>query len=289
VRTINTTDITVSTTVESKREMLSTLISFNREIRASLRLCDRWRSRLRLMSDFLLSHGLFAIPRRFVNRERQITTRSGVMLSYRLNRGDLQGIREVWIDEAYRLPFAPPSGALLDLGANIGLTSVWLATQIGFDRVICVEPDHDNASLAAKNLKQNQLAGTVIEAAIGPADGTVFFSKASWSNLGHVADDGIPVRLVRVDSILKQFGLDDVGLTKVDIEGGEQALFLGPSAWLHHTKALIVEFHPPHVDCALLIQKVASQGFEYIPASVRNMDCFIRNSVVRDGHPAPPN
>jgi|SRR5579875_465611 len=44
----------------------------------------------------------------------------GVSITYRRNRGDLQSIREVFIDEAYRLPtgFAPRT--ILDLGANIG-------------------------------------------------------------------------------------------------------------------------------------------------------------------------
>jgi hypothetical protein len=49
--------------------------------------------------DFILSHALFALPRAMVNRERRITTASGIKLSYRMNRGDLQGIREVWCDQ----------------------------------------------------------------------------------------------------------------------------------------------------------------------------------------------
>jgi tRNA1(Val) A37 N6-methylase TrmN6 len=67
---------------------------------------------------------------------------------YRLNKGDLHSIREVWFEEAYRLPFEDPSGTLLDLGANIGLTGVWLAKRYAIERVIAVEPDCDNAMLA---------------------------------------------------------------------------------------------------------------------------------------------
>jgi FkbM family methyltransferase len=55
----------------------------------------------------------------------------------------------VWFDEVYRLPFDEPSGTLLDLGANIGLTSVWLAKKYQIERVIAVEPDRTNAILAS--------------------------------------------------------------------------------------------------------------------------------------------
>jgi hypothetical protein len=196
-----------------------------------MKLCGPWRSRLQLMGDYILSHVLFALPRSIVNRERQITTKSGIKISYRLNRGDLQGIREVWCDEVYRLPFAAPAGAFLDLGANIGLTTVWMATHNQFSRIIAIEPDCENATLATKNIQQNGIPGEVLQAAVGPSDGTVCFQKA---------------------------------------------LFLGPSEWLRHTGAMVVEFHPNMVDYPLLTKTVASQGFEYIPASPRNMDCFLR-------------
>jgi FkbM family methyltransferase len=259
-----------------------TLRALRAEWRGTLRLCGSFSSRLRLMSDFFFSHILFALPPAMLNRQRQIITRSGVRLTYRLNRGDLQGIREVWFDEVYRLPFPTPPGPFLDLGANIGLTTVWMAKHDAFTKIIAVEPDHANALLAAKNLEDNQIHGTLIEAAVGPSDGFARFAKSGWSNLGHVADEGEPVRLMSVSSILQENGLDHLGLVKVDIEGGEQALFLGASGWLRQTQALVVEFHPSVVDYPLLTSTVASRGFEYIPASSQNMDCFRRIPAPQD-------
>jgi FkbM family methyltransferase len=270
-----------SRSLDNSLRILNTFRSITTEVRFSVRLGGNWRSRLRLMRDFFMSHVLFALPRSMVNRERQIVTRSGVKLSYRLNRGDLQGIREVWCDEAYRLPFATPPGALLDLGANIGLTSLWMATHGHFTQIIAVEPNHENAVLIAKNYAQNGIPGQIIEAAVGPGDGTVRFSKSAWSNLGRVADDGDPVRMISVETIFKDFGLDVVGVAKVDIEGGEQALFLGPTEWLGRVRAMIVEFHPDIVDYPRLTSQVRACGFDYIPASPANMDCFLRPAADR--------
>lgn len=269
---------------KNRMKLFSTLRALAIECRHSLRLGGDWRSRLRLMCDFAMSHALFALPRRTINQERQIRTRSGVKLSYRMNRGDLQGIREVWCDQVYRLPFAAPAGALLDMGANIGLTTLWMATQGRFSPIVAVEPDPDNAALVEKNLRQNNIAGEVLEAAVGPNDGFAYFERAAWSNMGHVGEQGTPVRLVSVATILKDFGLNSVGLAKVDIEGSEQALFLGPSEWMAHTDALIVEFHPSLVDYPLLTKTVAARGFDYIPASRSNMDIFVRRS---NGHARP--
>ena len=228
------------------------------------------------MTDFAMSHVLFALPKGVMNRERTIITTSGTRISYRMNRGDLQGIREVWFDQVYRLPFNVPDGALLDLGANIGLTTLWMATRSHFGPIIAVEPDPGNAALVNKNLRQNGISATVVEAAVGPVDGTVFFEKAAWSNQGHVAESGTPVRMISVAWILKEFGIDKLSIVKVDIEGGEEALFLGPSEWMAHTHAMIVEFHPAVVDYPLLTRTVASNGLKYIPASNDNMDIFVR-------------
>ena len=228
------------------------------------------------MCDFLLSHVLFALPAGVVGKEREITTKSGAKLSYRLNRGDLQSIREVWCEEVYRLPFAAPSGALVDLGANIGLTTLWMATHYQLGPIVAVEPDPDNARLVQKNLEQNGLKATLIDAAVGPQDGTTKFQRSNWSNMGHVADDGMPIRSISMASILERFGLDQVGVAKIDIEGSEEAVFLGPSEWLQHVAAMVVEFHPEVVDYPRLTKTIASCGFDYIPASAGNMDCFLR-------------
>jgi FkbM family methyltransferase len=259
-------------------KLRNTLHAIITESVSSVRLGGNWRSRLRLMTDFLLSHLLFALPPSMAGRERKILTRSGHTISYRLNRGDLQGIREVWCNEVYRPSFVISPGALLDFGANIGLTSLWMATQFHFTRILAVEPNPDNAALTAKNLAQNGIAAQVIEAAIGPKDGTAHFKTSAWSNLGQLADEGVPVRMVSAASLLREHGVDSVGLAKVDIEGGEQALFLGPSEWLDRVGALIVEFHPNLVDYPLLTKTVASHGFDYIPATEHCMDSFVRSA-----------
>ena len=244
-----------------------------------MRLTADVRSRFRLGMDFALSRLIGLLPKNQRNLMREVRLCGDIKIRYRLNKGDLHSIREIWFQEVYRLPFDSPSGVLLDLGANIGMTSVWLAKKFSFTQVIAVEPDPNNAALVRQNLELNGITSQVLEAAIGPKEGPARFESSELSNLGRLSEDGSSVvPMINVDTIIKKFEVKSFALIKIDIEGGEQDLFDGPTPWLARTHAIIIEFHPT-VDHARIIRVVCSHGFKYVPAHSlfpENMDCFIR-------------
>jgi FkbM family methyltransferase len=249
------------------------------ELRASVILSYDVRSSFRLSADFLMYPLLLLLPKSLINRMRQVRMRGGIAICYRLNRGDLQSIREVWFDKAYRLPLPNPSGVLLDLGANIGLTSLWMAKRYPFTRIIAVEPESSNAAVIRRNFELNAIKGEVIEAAVGSKNGVAKFQAHGDSNQGRLSETGVPVKTLSVDSIIEKFDLQQLDLVKIDIEGGEQELFQGSATWLDRTKAIIIEFHPATVDCIPLIKLLEDRGFTYIRANTafpNNMDCFWR-------------
>jgi FkbM family methyltransferase len=257
---------------------MTVLNTFASDLRASVRLAADVRSRFRLSMDFALSRLIGLVPRGQRNRVREVRLRGDIKIRYRLNKGDLHSFREVWFQEAYRLPFEGLSGVLLDLGANIGMTSVWLAKRFSFTQVIAVEPDPNNVALVRQNLKLNGITGQVLEAAIGPKEGTARFEISEVSNLGRLSENGSLVPMISVDTIIKKFAVKKFALIKIDIEGGEQDLFDGPIGWLARTDAIIIEFHPT-VDCSRIPGVVGSHGFKYIPAHSLlpdNMACFAR-------------
>jgi FkbM family methyltransferase len=255
------------------------LNNFASDLRASARLAADAPSRFRLSMDFALSRLIGLVPRGQRNRVREISLRGDIKIRYRLNKGDLHSIREIWFQEVYRPPFDGPSGVLLDLGANIGMTSVWLATRFAFTQVIAVEPDPNNAALVRQNLELNGISGQVLEAAIGPKEGTARFHSSELSNLGRLSENGsLLVPMISVDTIIKKLAVRSFALIKIDIEGGEQDLFDGPIGWLACAHAIIIEFHPT-VDRSRITGMVSSHGFKYIPAHSRfpeNLDCFTR-------------
>jgi FkbM family methyltransferase len=251
------------------------------ELRGGWTLTADARSFARFASDVFLSRLTRIVPLSSRNQTRKIRVRGGIELHYRLNRGDMQSIREVWIDECYRLPFDLVPERLVDLGANIGLTSLWFAHHYGCKSVIAVEPSPANALVVRLNLEGNNVNAQIVEAAVGARDGTAYFQDGVDSNLGHLASGGgreVPV--VSMQTLFDRLPSGaQVDVVKMDIEGGEGPLLRENLAWLGRVKSLIAEFHPELIDYPGAIRSIESQGFRYIPAhsvSADSMDAFIR-------------
>ncbi len=213
------------------------------------------------------------------NSVRRIKLPDGRHVTYRRNRGDIQSLREVFLDEAYRLPSGLWPRHIIDLGANIGLTSLWLAGRYPVERIIAVEPVPENVALLTRNLASNDVPATVVQAAVSPHGGTGSFTTSPQSNQGKLGPGDLRVPLVTMGELLRLLG-SRVDLLKLDIEGGEQALLTqGDTSWLDEIDAIIAEFHPSLVDYPRLTRIVADHGFRYCPASTLwpdSMDIFVR-------------
>lgn len=231
------------------------------ELVGAARIAADWRSAIRLGSDMLIYRTL-RLMHCSSSRLREVRV-PGATICYRLNRGDIQTIREVWIKEAYRLPRHAKPKVVVDLGANIGMTSVFLARRHGAQHIIAVEPSPQNARLARMNLSVNGIDGSVIEAAVAANDGVGYFAAHSDSNLGQVASDGERVNLLSIDSVLAVSPTGRADLLKMDIEGGEAAVLEGDPSWLERVDSLIAEFHPDLVDCAALVGTIEAAGFRH--------------------------
>jgi FkbM family methyltransferase len=213
-----------------------------------------------------------------VDRQRRVRLRNGVTLFYRFNKGDLHAIREIWFGEGYRLPPQYSDSCfynqtLVDLGANIGMTALWLARRYSFSRVIAVEPVAENLRLVEKNLRGNGIEVHGLEAAATARDGSVLFSDSSSSTNGLVlsaidgAIAGRKVRAAGMSTILATLPpAAPLPLLKIDIEGGEADL-LGngaPLDWLERAQNLIIEVHPTRVDYHQLQKTLEEHGLKRV-------------------------
>jgi FkbM family methyltransferase len=238
----------------------------------------------RVFTDILGFRVLRFVRLPSADAQRTVAMRDGTLLTYRLNRGDIQAIREIWLDEVY-MPPAEARGlrTIVDLGANIGFTSVYLAQRLRPDLLIAVEPDPGNAAILRVNLAQNNIAGVVIEAAVGPADGTARFRRDASSNLGALADDGdLTVPLISLPSIIEEIeSSTELFLLKLDIEGGEEELFAADVSWLQRVGCLIAELHPGAADVARIVRSIEHSGLRLRRSGGRGTPpaCWIRAAV----------
>jgi FkbM family methyltransferase len=171
-----------------------------------------------------------------------------VGISLRRYSGDLDIFFEIFWKRAYYFEGIEkyPVKTILDLGANIGMSSAFLYTCLPGASFFCVEPDVENMRLLKKNL-----GGLIpltqqkfLEAAVGPSDSTGQIIPARYAyNLAVSIDNGPgEVKLMKIGSIIQHFGLQKIDLVKIDIEGAESFLF-HETDWLDTVNSIIIEFH----------------------------------------------
>ncbi len=255
--------------------MIAALRNAVTEGNAAARMAEDLPSAHRLRADFIMSRALRYIRLPGYNAPRKVMMRGGITVNYRLNRGDIQSLREVLMEEVYRCDLPATPTTLLDLGANIGLASLWFSQirpgQNSRPRTIAVEPVPGNAAVARLNFESNRLDGEVIESAVGRADLQGWFAQRAESNLGHLVQPGaeddppkkISVQVFGINTLLDRFPSGTADLVKMDIEGGEAALLGDDTTWLARVRMLLVEWHDGLADSAPLIRNAESAGFEH--------------------------
>ena len=144
---------------------------------------------------------------------------------------DLALIREVFLDEEYAHPPLLHATVIFDVGANAGLTSLYLHAVYPHAVIHAFEPNPDAFAKLRANIRD---VPNIIphEAALSDTDGLVpLYVPASSlaSSLLRRADGGetrvISVRSQRLRTVVSGLGIASVDLLKFDIEGGEYALF----------------------------------------------------------------
>jgi FkbM family methyltransferase len=131
---------------------------------------------------------------------------------------------------------------VVDIGANVGLFSVYFAKRILQGcRVLAIEPTPNAASLLEKNLQNNIVADSAIvyKGVASNAAGTyklkVIVGKEEYSTLGgninqtHIHDnlpEEISVPGSTVDRLVDEYGLTP-GFIKIDTEGAEYLVLQG--------------------------------------------------------------
>lgn len=258
---------------------------------SSLKACRQDQTRMKALNPDAQSYRQYVVDRARskligrwpmkLNAVRTITLRPNLSLSYRLNKGDMQSLREVFLEEQHQLPRQIKRETLVDLGGNIGLSTLWLMSRYGCKKGICVEPSSDNADIIGLNIVNNNLPVELVRAAVGPMDGEVLFEANEASNIGRVGHSGVQVPMVSMNTILCMLPPGSfIDILKIDIEGGETALLTqGDRTWLYRVKEIVIEMHLPIVDRDFLIKCLTEFGFTYFsPNSGENrMDYFRRN------------
>lgn len=196
-------------------------------------------------------------------------------LTLRRTNSDFFVVRDVFENDDYgavRKMNLPPDARIVDLGANVGVTSLYFASLYPRCQILAVEPDAANADLAERNCRGLIAAGRLrLERAFaGGSDGTACIDRTdqSW---GFKKSDASPaaaagaadaIPCLSMTTLLARHPMDRIDLLKCDVEGSEAELFANCAPWIDRVRNLVIEVHAPYTP-ALLQQHLRAAGWEF--------------------------
>jgi FkbM family methyltransferase len=202
----------------------------------------------KLMEDFsptLTRHGLtFSVPGRYP-----------FLLAYRLKTKEPDTIE--WLDRI------APGSVLWDIGANVGIYTIYAASR-GVN-VYAFEPEAGSFAVLQKNIDLNGQRARVTALNLGLSDtnGLVkfrLFGDAVGLPKHGISDDsdGRTI-LASTGERLKELGIPSPQYIKIDVDGAERAVMNGLS--LDDVKEVQIELRDKGDDAQVIYRRMTSEGF----------------------------
>ncbi len=216
-----------------------------RKVARRLRCLPLAIKRIRNWPAFIFCYALGLKPRRpylFRNGAQVMITR-GV---------DHVPILEIFLNEDYGV--IPDNSIVLDLGAHIGVFTIYATATARNVVVYAYEPYPDSCAALKRNVRLNQREETVhcFAAAVASETGTrslylgggqFFFPSVVGTNKGEEVEQ-VAVPCTTLMEIMESNHLEHVDLLKMDCEGGEyEILYSTPPSHLEKIAAIRMEYH----------------------------------------------
>lgn len=202
---------------------------------------------------------IYAIIGKLINKITPLNMKEeGVQFPFylRVPSTDVPTYEQVFIHKEYNFDLKREPKVIIDAGANIGLASIYFANKYPRAKIISIEPEKTNFDLLKKNVAPYKNV-TPVQAALWHENGEInlidsglgnwgFTTQANTSQ-GIVINHNDPVahlvKALTIDKILDEYGLEQIDILKIDIEGSEKEVFDASSKWINRVDTLIVELH----------------------------------------------
>ena len=159
---------------------------------------------------------------------------------------DIHVLREMFVDEQYRIDHSETVKNVLDIGANVGFSLIYFAHKFPNARIIAVEPHPGCQEQLLAHARQFGERVIVVPKALSNAGGSVTFylNQEHWSASIYKRRDSkeVTVETISLRVLLDMFHGQSVDVMKCDIEGAEFEAVLPED--LNSVRILIAELHP---------------------------------------------
>ena len=179
--------------------------------------------------------------------------------------------REIFGGDIYYVEFNKKDPVILDVGAHIGLSTLYFKMLYPKSKIIAIEPHPKSIKILRQNIELNRLENVeVVEAAVGAESGerSLFvdvdeewmssssFIEGSWDNTQENKE-------IKVDVVaLREYITSKVDLIKIDVEGAEEEVILSLGNKLNKVGKILFEYHPKKKETPeKIIEELEKYGF----------------------------
>lgn len=193
------------------------------------------------------------------------------VLHYTSAQEFLHTLKELFINEIYKVEL-PSNPYIIDCGANIGLSILYIKRQYPNAEVLAFEPDSTNFKLLEKNIRSFQLSNIELEPkAVWKENTTLSF--ANEGSMGSRIDTSASEN--KVDAVrLKDYLNRKVDFLKIDIEGAEYEVIRDIAPNLNFVQNLFLEYHGSFKQNHELIEMlsiITHSGFQFYIKEAANV------------------
>ncbi len=165
---------------------------------------------------------------------------------------DLSVIDEFFVDKMYKATECLISNIqypIIDIGAHIGIFSLYSSTLNLQSSILAIEPEPTNFELLKENIKFNKCENvTPIQAALVSGDElntNLYLSKNTHNHsTASLSKNCIQVPAINLERLMKEHKIKKIGLLKMDIEGAEFVILQSFNLSIFKKiQNIVVEYH----------------------------------------------
>lgn len=185
----------------------------------------------------------------------------------------LHGIREIFVEELYRQSLQPKP-LVIDCGANIGLSIIYMKQCYPEARIIGFEPDDTNFRLLEENMRSFGYKDvSVRKEAVWVENTELNFADTGSMSSRIEEDESVKTKLVKAVR-LRDLLTEPVDFLKIDIEGAEYTVIRDIRDKLQLVKNIFLEYHGnfnQSGELSNIFIWLSEQGFSYYIKEASNV------------------
>ena len=205
-----------------------------------------------------------------------LKTRTGITIKIRnIPSTDIHIFTEIWLNNEYSEKGfeIKNSDVIIDIGAHIGLFTLWASQYCKKGKIICVEPEPDNFEILQKNKDKNKILNVkYYNAALSHKSGKIKLSRNEKDSASHsILKKGknvFEINTITLKNIFEENELSKCDLLKLDCEGSEFEILLNLEGDIYKKiKKICLEYHRNEelkLNENILIQHLKKRNYEII-------------------------